>query len=123
MCVMPFAHARGAMSQISAQYDQRHPCHHAQACVGVPQCMKVDRRLDLRPGACLGHWPALVASPPRLPAAIGKDAILTALVDAGLPEKLDAFSGQDDMAGLAALGLPDSDRAAVGMEIGNHQPA
>jgi hypothetical protein len=102
MAIVQLNHPGVRMAEICGHHDQRRAVHD-----GMRRIMKIDRRVDLGPGAGLEHRAVLFGLLPLPTVGLRKDQVALALTGTGAFEKPATFVGQMHVVDLhAAVALP-----------------
>ena len=118
VAVVTLDHPRVGMTEIASNHQKRHSAHHRQACPGVTQRVKVQRRLDAGALACLSYERGLATCLPFVPEQ-QRGARSTG---SQLTEERSALIAENDVPIFVCLGLADMQRAGVGVEVRHTQP-
>ena len=84
--------------------------------------MKVDRRIDFGPPACLGYRTYLVTFAPRRAVGLEQHRLVARTLRANIFEEGCAVNSQNDMARLPGLAEPYGDGAGIPVKVIHAQP-
>ena len=121
MAIMPLDHAAVGVTQVLRHHQQRRAVHDGKRSPGMAQDVEADPGLDLAVRARLSHRPRLLRLLPRAAIAVTEHQFMPTAARTMTPEESGTLLRQHHMARLAALALPDRQRAGVGIEVAHFQ--